>query len=177
MRALSPWVQTSESMCWARPQKGKKTTAAGENCFSVWTRIIRGICVNHIWEEIQFFFPLMILLDVFFAIHTLRGLVWGCRQLRELRVALCKFILLYIMYPMSRGTTCYWQRTKDSSRISVEGEQPHLPCASSYFPGALLLPDVSPLVPFSPVSPSLPHAPAHPIPSFHPGFYFQKLGP
>lgn len=58
-----PWVQTSESMCPARPQKGKKTTAAGGNCFAVWTRIIRGICVSHLHLGGNSIFPL-ILLDV-----------------------------------------------------------------------------------------------------------------
>lgn len=62
MRALSPWVQTSESMCQARPQKGKKTTAA------VWTRIIRGVWqrglrrpVLRTWRPASALFPQCIL--------------------------------------------------------------------------------------------------------------------
>lgn len=112
------------------------------------------------------------------AVHTLQGWVsslglQGSKHTQSSSVKFHSSVLYHTSH--EQGHHCYWQHSKDRSRIRFEGTWSHLSCTSVFFLCAPLPRDISSPVSFSTVSPSFPHIQVHPIPSLHPAFCAQDL--
>lgn len=155
------WVQTSEIQCQTGPQKWKRPTEQkrtalmfGAEKFTPYLGV----------KEILFSsYPSRCIVCSMYPVRTGLGLQKG-RSTSSSSLQPCSSALYHI--PYEQGHHLYWQHNQDSNRISVEGEWPHQPCSFSFFPGALLVPNIFLPVSFSPLSPSLSHIQAHPISVF-----------